>query len=343
MAWRIHRRIRDKIWPERLPPAGTFGGKTVLITGATGGLGLAAATHFASLGAEVIMTSRSVKSGQAAKAKIEEAAGIVGQEKIHVMELDMNRYSSCVSFVQELKMHQQTRGPVDCAVLNAGCINIEYQESPEGWEQNLQVNTLSTIFLALLLLPWLKEARHQGRDTPHLVFVSSRSHLQPDISSWPDKARESGILKYFSDRSNWPTGAPRPNYANSKLLLMYCVEEISKQALGPDGTPEIIVNSICPGIVYTDIARNIATQSLFKQYSTPVYLSSVGKCADYGARWYLIAAMSSPDKHGKFMESLDTEEEYDELSFPVLGSDNAKEVQQLVWNEVHGELSARII
>lgn len=127
------RRLRDKIWPEPLPPLASFEGQTVLVTGATAGLGLAAAVHFATLGARVIMTSRSLSKGKSAKEYVEQRAGIVGQGKIDVMELDMSRYSSCLSFVSQLKQSEASHTGLDVAVLNAGLINVNFVQSPEGW------------------------------------------------------------------------------------------------------------------------------------------------------------------------------------------------------------------
>ena len=119
---------------QRLPPAGFFDGQTVLITGGTAGMGLAAAVHYASLGADVIITGRTQSRGEKAKQHIEEAAAKRnGKGKVDFMSLDMSRYASCTLFVDELKKRYQGRGGLDVVVLNAGSINSHFEKSPEGW------------------------------------------------------------------------------------------------------------------------------------------------------------------------------------------------------------------
>jgi NAD(P)-dependent dehydrogenase (short-subunit alcohol dehydrogenase family) len=151
----------------------SFEGQTVLVTGATSCLDLAGAIHFAKLEASVIITSRSLSRGQAAKEQIEKSAGIIGQGKIHLIELDISRYPSCVVLIAALKRGDASCTNLDVAVLNADLIHVDLCKSPEGWyishfltpicfqarpshvwyrEQTIQVKTLSTTLLGVLLL-----------------------------------------------------------------------------------------------------------------------------------------------------------------------------------------------
>jgi NAD(P)-dependent dehydrogenase (short-subunit alcohol dehydrogenase family) len=70
-----------------LPPTDSFTGKTILITGASGGLGLAAAVHFVNLGAKsVIITARTAAKGEQAKASIEAQTREKSKDVVKVME-----------------------------------------------------------------------------------------------------------------------------------------------------------------------------------------------------------------------------------------------------------------
>jgi short-subunit dehydrogenase involved in D-alanine esterification of teichoic acids len=70
-----------------LPPPDSFTGKTILITGGTGGLGLAAAVHFVNLGAKsVIITARTVAKGEQARASIEAQAREKSKDVVKIME-----------------------------------------------------------------------------------------------------------------------------------------------------------------------------------------------------------------------------------------------------------------
>jgi NAD(P)-dependent dehydrogenase (short-subunit alcohol dehydrogenase family) len=131
------RRILGRFLPIKLPPAGSFKGLTVLITGGTSGLGLAAALHFVHLGADVLITCRDPRRGEKAREHIEAAAGGKQDGKVvGVFELDMSSYASCETFLQNLKEwfgSRGVRGGLDIAVLNAGRIDPHFSLSPEGW------------------------------------------------------------------------------------------------------------------------------------------------------------------------------------------------------------------
>jgi NAD(P)-dependent dehydrogenase (short-subunit alcohol dehydrogenase family) len=226
---------KNKFCLPSLPPPGTFKDQTILITGASGGLGLATAVHFVNLGASsVIITARSNAKGEAAKTAIEAQTGTEGKGVVKSMELDMSTLASTKAFAERVKQEVKK---IDYVLLNAGLLNPGFKQGKEGFEESIQVNVLSTALLGLLLLPWMKEA---GHGKAHLGFVTSGLHRSVAIDQWP----QSDVLSHFSRAENWPKSGM---YATSKLLEQYVVREIAKLALGNDGRPEVIVNPICPG------------------------------------------------------------------------------------------------
>lgn len=126
-------RLVGRFVPVSLPPSGTFDGQTVLIAGASTGIGLAAAVHFATLGASVIITSRVASRGDAAKRHIKEAVGPSYKGDISRLELDLESYESCTSFMAKLKTILPDPAALDVAILNGGMVNSHWEQSEAGW------------------------------------------------------------------------------------------------------------------------------------------------------------------------------------------------------------------
>lgn len=98
---------------EELPKDLSFKGKSVLITGATSGLGFETAVHYVKLGAfKVIITARSKAKGEKAKQEIEKRTGKMGI--LQVMVLDMDSFDGVKSFVKDL---EKTVSRVDIVLL----------------------------------------------------------------------------------------------------------------------------------------------------------------------------------------------------------------------------------
>jgi NAD(P)-dependent dehydrogenase (short-subunit alcohol dehydrogenase family) len=212
---------------EVLPTDLSFEGQSVLITGTTGGLGLETAIHYVNLGANPVhITARSAVRGAETQKVIEQRTGKKGI--IRVWVLDMDTFAGVQGFMEAWKNDVKE---IDIVLLNAGTHPFVYQESPEGWEMGLQVNTLSTTLLGLLMLQWMRLVKKQGQ-TQHLGFVGSGSHFDlVDISS-PTFPKQNA-LQFCNQRQNYPGG--RPQYGTSKLFQQYAVLEIAKLALDSNG------------------------------------------------------------------------------------------------------------
>ncbi|CAI6290692.1 unnamed protein product [Periconia digitata] len=341
----MFQRLVGRFVPASLPPSGTFDGQTVLIAGASSGIGLAAAVHFATLGASVIITSRVASRGDAAKRHIEQAAGSSYKGQVTCLELDLESYASCTSFMGKLKTLMPDPAKLDVAILNGGMVNSHWEQSEAGWERTIQINTIGTTLLSLLLLAWMREAASLRKSPAHMVFVSSRDHLYNDISPLCScQEKKDHILRQLSSKDNWD-GAffeTQPNYNVSKLLLMYTIEGISDLARAPDGEPLVIVNSVCPGMVKTDIGGRIATRSMIHAIGVWLTLFVTAKTADSGSRICIQAALKPKETHGEFFNYWMTPEMYRSEAEPVIGCEKARSLQKQVWQEVIDELQTNV-
>jgi NAD(P)-dependent dehydrogenase (short-subunit alcohol dehydrogenase family) len=94
---------------EPLPPNTSFAGKSIIVTGATSGLGLEAAIIYVQLGAETVyITSRNAARGTEAKATIEERTGKTNVVKVLVLDLDT--FDGVKQFVGVLKKEVKSIG-----------------------------------------------------------------------------------------------------------------------------------------------------------------------------------------------------------------------------------------
>ncbi|TEY62503.1 hypothetical protein BOTCAL_0161g00200 [Botryotinia calthae] len=292
-----------------LPAPNTFLGKSVLITGATSGIGYATAVHFANLSAKsVIITGRSLAKGELAKARIEGETSTIGKNIVRCMELNMSTFETINEFAGKVTRDIQE---IDFVCLNAGAISTKHRLGKEGYESMIEISVLGTSFLALLLLPWMKEV---GRGNSHLGIVDYIGTLTFPI----------GQKIMFSN-----IGARR----RTERADRYAVNEIAKLALRTDGTPNVIVNSICPGMVKSDLGREYNTGVVIG-IMINLWMSLACKTTEGGARTYVLAALTPSSEHGAHYTNYETEENYKNSVGHNIFGDEGQNMQAQVWKEV---------
>jgi len=139
-------------------------GKVVLITGASSGIGKAAAVKVADAGATVLLVARSVEKLEETKHEIESAGGIA-----HIHRCDMSDIEDIERMADEVLAYH---GQVDILVNNAGRsirrgVELAYDRFHD-YERTMQVNYFGAVRLILALLPSM-----QARKSGHIVNVSS--------------------------------------------------------------------------------------------------------------------------------------------------------------------------
>jgi NAD(P)-dependent dehydrogenase (short-subunit alcohol dehydrogenase family) len=125
---------------------------TVLVTGATDGLGRSVAQELAAKGATVLLHGRNMERLRATLHRVREETG---NEKLRYYLADLSSLES----VRDLAEHILSEyDRLDGLVNNAGVISPERKESADGYELTFAVNYLSHFLLTRLLLPLLKDS-----------------------------------------------------------------------------------------------------------------------------------------------------------------------------------------
>ena len=165
----------DKLWDyweRNLDPdlfkdrslSGAVGGKVVLITGASSGIGKAAAIRCARAGATVLLVARTPEKLEETKAQIEAEGGVA-----HIHRADLADVADVERMAQEVLSEH---GHVDVLVNNAGrsirrSVKLAYDRFHD-YERTMQLNYFGALRLILSLLPGMTE-----RKSGHIINISS--------------------------------------------------------------------------------------------------------------------------------------------------------------------------
>jgi NAD(P)-dependent dehydrogenase (short-subunit alcohol dehydrogenase family) len=173
-AWRLW-----DYWERHLDPAlhidrslrGTVGGKVVLVTGGSSGIGLSASCKFAEAGAITIICGRGEDKLAEAKKEIMAYAG--KDAKVFTYSVDIADAVGCAAFT---KMLEDEHGGVDFLINNAGrsirrAIEASYDRFHD-YERTMQLNYFGSLRVTMGLLPGMV-AKRKG----HVVNLSSISVL----------------------------------------------------------------------------------------------------------------------------------------------------------------------
>ncbi len=166
----------------------SLSGKTVAISGSTGGLGKEICKSLALLGASLILLDRSKERSEAWRDTLRSAYPDISVQCINT---EMEDISSVLSACEQLKDL-----PVDILILNAGAYAIPRHKTSMGFDNIFQINYASPYIMTRELLPALKE--RCGR----VVAVGSIAHRysKTDMSDVDFSTREGSALAYGNSK-----------------------------------------------------------------------------------------------------------------------------------------------
>ena len=162
--------------------------KTIVITGATSGIGLVTAGKLASNGNNVLATARNIERGNALLSYYKNSYPN-GKGTIKIIVCDLSSFESIVRACHQISVENRC---VDVLINNAGIWNFSYRESQNYIEETLQVNVLAPLLINYLLLDVLSKS-NQAKS----IFTASALHQgNVDLNSLESRGHFSGINAY---------------------------------------------------------------------------------------------------------------------------------------------------
>jgi NAD(P)-dependent dehydrogenase (short-subunit alcohol dehydrogenase family) len=202
-------------------------GRTVLITGASSGIGRASAVALARQGASLVLAGRSQERHQNVLAETR-AAGA----KVRFLELDLGELRSVRACAERFLALDE---PLHVLLNNAGLAGSRGL-SADGFERTFGINHLGHFLLTELLLERLR------RSAPsRIVNVSSKAHLGPRGIDW------SALREPTKSRTGFP------EYAVSKLCNVLHAKHLAQRLAGSG----VNTYALHPGVIASDVWRHV--------------------------------------------------------------------------------------
>lgn len=254
-------------WPTLLD--GALGGRTVLVTGPTSGLGRAATDALAALGARVILVGRNEDRLAAVRDAL---VAVHGEDRFPIVVADMGSLGSVRAAVGRVL---ETESRLDVLIDNAGAIYPERIDGPDGIEATLVTLVVGPFALLSGLLPLL-----QRTEGSRVIAVTSGGMYFQGVD--------------FDDlqSTSEPYSGPRA-YARAKRIQVALVREWARR-LGPSGLDSgIAVNAMHPG--WADTPGLVEALPTFHRLMRPL-LRSLSEGID--TLVWLAAATESRERSG---------------------------------------------
>lgn len=186
--------------------------KTILITGATDGLGRETARQLARQGHRLLVHGRSADK---LKALSSELAALPGAGPVETFQADLSRLSEVAALADAVAAHHSH---LDALINNAGVLRTDHPTTADGLDVRFVVNTFAPALLTRRLLPLFSA---DGR----IVHLSSAAQAPVDLEGL------SGTRQL----------EPMSAYAQSKLALTMWSQSLAEE-LGPNGPVTVAVN-----------------------------------------------------------------------------------------------------
>lgn len=210
---------------------------TIVLTGATGGLGQLAAVELARRGAHLILIARDRAKAEDVRTLIQATAP---QSTAEIFLADLSSMSDVRRVGTEIAVTHPT---VDVLVNNAGLHAFEQRITIDGFPIMVAVNYLAPWLLTQFLRPALIAAA-SSRGEARVVTVASEASRRHGRLALPED---------LTDTSPFTALGSSPLYGKSKLLDVMFSQELARRLEGTG----VSANALCPGFNVTGLGREL--------------------------------------------------------------------------------------
>ncbi|KAI9849757.1 MAG: hypothetical protein M1838_006258 [Thelocarpon superellum] len=312
----IHRQF---IYEPPVPKA-SFQGQTVIVTGASSGLGLEACRWLVRLGAsQVILACRNVEKAKVAAADIQ-ATTACSSGTLEVWELDMSSYASVHSFADRVKAALPR---VDVLIANAGVGTTKFRQTEDN-EETITTNVVSMSLLAFLLIPRLRETAERYNTQTHLTVTGSELY---EVAKFKERKAPTGQL--FATLNDKSKSNMFDRYNVSKLLALFVTKQLAGLSPLDSSGFGVIVNCVAPGFCHSELHRE------HNSSAARLAIKILARPTEVGARTLVHGASVGPESHGQYLP--------DCKITPTAGltkGETGAELQNRFWVELKQKLDA---
>ncbi|KAF4336957.1 short-chain dehydrogenase [Fusarium beomiforme] len=277
--------VRSQYTPIPLPNH-DFTGQTILITGASRGIGLEAASHFYRLNAsKIILAMRDVSKGPECIAFVKQY-NPSSKSVVVFWELDLTNVETIREFVARAK----NLARLDAVILNAGMATMSFQ-AVDGMEKTLATNVTGTFLLAIGLLPALRQSGLRNNICPRLVLVSSQGHESAVFA----ERKADDIFGALNDVSK---ADMMDRYDTTKLIQLLAFYAL-KDTVDKSWPDSITFTAVDPGLCDTDLVREIP---LLLRIIHRIMKMLLARTAEVGGRCLVVGAIDKDNHHGGYVK-----------------------------------------